>query len=66
MSFFTKIVYGSYPFSAENEMELIFAIHNDVPFYDDKFTSYNNIIKKCLARNPEDRYQDAHEVYFGF
>ena len=62
-----EMIFGELPFSAENEMELIFAIHNQTPAKFDSTplgdrSAILPILKKCLAKDVSQRYNSATEI----
>ena len=66
-----QLVFGSLPFEAQNEMEMIYAIHNETPLGlatlgAEHRQPIHGIVAKCLAKDPEDRYQDVAEVLAAF
>ncbi|NUN46895.1 serine/threonine protein kinase, partial [bacterium] len=56
-----EMLYGEMPFIANNEMELILAIHNETPprLVAAVQTPYSELIRICLAKSPEQRFGDV-------
>ncbi|HMV27319.1 MAG TPA: protein kinase, partial [bacterium] len=56
-----EMLYGEMPFIANNEMELILAIHNETPKHIDanNVDALHQCIKICLSKDPIDRYPDT-------
>ena len=58
-----ELLFEKIPYEAENEMALIFAIHNETP---EQFIISNHpligIIKRCMKRDPNDRFQSVSEI----
>ena len=62
-----EIVFGQVPFRAENEMEMIYAIHNEVPVglaHRDpvEFSPLEQVMARCLAKDPRDRFDNVTEI----
>lgn len=61
-----EMLFGVVPFQAENEMEMIFAIHNEpprgLPNSKAALTPLEAIMEKCLAKDPEDRFSSVAEL----
>ncbi len=63
-----EMVYGSLPFNGNNEMELIMAIHNQVPAElshepaDEALRSINIVIASCLEKDPGKRFQSCGDA----
>ncbi len=62
-----ELLFSDLPHLAANEMELIFSIHNETPeqFIISKHP-WLNIVKQCMAKNPDDRFQSVQELKFAF
>lgn len=59
-----ELICGKLPFQGEFEASIIYSIANETPdplsdFRDDIPNELESIISKMLAKNPDDRYQDA-------
>ncbi len=62
-----EMIFGELPFKADNEMELIFAIHNQTPI---KFKQNHQgpvreilpLLQKCMAKDANDRFASANEI----
>jgi len=62
-----ELICGRLPFQGEFEASIIYSIANETPdplsyFRDDIPDELQFIISKMLAKNPDDRYQDASEL----
>lgn len=62
-----ELVTGQLPFKGEFEASIIYSIANETPdplknYRDDIPDGLQSIISKMLAKNPDDRYQDASEL----
>jgi len=62
-----KMLTGRLPFFSNNANSVMYQIANEIPekpsALNSKVTySLDNIISNCLAKNPDDRYQNAHEM----
>ncbi len=62
-----EMLLNKLPFSGENEMALIHAIFNYTPpllsdLRPDLSSEWHSILKKCLAKNPEQRFQTSEEI----
>lgn len=58
-----EMIFGELPFHGDNEMSLIFSIHNDVPKYIDHSNPLHAVISRCLQREPAQRYQTVDEIF---
>ena len=55
--------FGKLPFSAQNEMEMIYAIHNEKPpDLEDAASPLVPIIAQCLEKDPAARYADVEAL----
>ncbi len=59
-----ELHFGELPFHAENEMEMIYAIHNEPPprLEGETTTELSVVIARCLEKNPRDRYQTVTDL----
>ncbi|MBX7151067.1 protein kinase [bacterium] len=57
-----EMLFGELPFHGDNEMSLIFSIHNDSPKYLESSTSLHALILRCIQREPSLRYQSVDEI----
>lgn len=62
-----ELLTGSMPFRGENEMALIHAIFNTDPpppsqLRPELDPAWDRLVRRCLARNPEERFQSVAEV----
>ncbi len=62
-----EMLLNKLPFSGENEMALIHAIFNYTPpplseLRPDLSSDWHFILEKCLAKNPEQRFQTSEEI----
>jgi len=62
-----QLVFGLLPFEAQNEMEMIYAIHNETPQGFAKLKSKDRVgifavVEKCLAKDPADRFAEVDDV----
>lgn len=62
-----EMLLNKLPFSGENEMALIHAIFNYTPpplseLRPDLSSDWHSILEKCLAKNPEQRFQTSEEI----
>ncbi|MCK6543287.1 serine/threonine protein kinase, partial [bacterium] len=59
-----EMLYGEMPFIANNEMELILAIHNETPprLTAAVQTPCSEFVRICLAKNPEERFANMNMV----
>ena len=59
-----KMITGEYPFKANTAVELMYKnAYEKAPELPYKLLGLENIIRKLLAKDPEDRYQSANAVY---
>lgn len=60
---FYELIFGELPYKTKNEMELIFAIHNETP---EQFIVSKHpmlpLIKRCMERNPLDRFEHIRDI----
>lgn len=60
---FYELLTGKKPFRAETPPALIYQhIHGKIPALDQSMNMYQPILEKCLAKKPDDRYQNAEEL----
>ncbi|MDJ0839344.1 MAG: two-component regulator propeller domain-containing protein [Acidobacteriota bacterium] len=57
-----ELWFGRLPFSAENEMEMIYAIHNETPPGLEGDHPLLKVIARCMAKEPNARYPDTAAV----
>lgn len=59
-----EMAYGEMPFTGQNEMELIMAIHNETPPHiaSPYLAGLERIIAKAMNKDPQARYQTALEM----
>ena len=62
-----EMIFGELPFTAENEMELIFAIHNQTPPklqepHQGNISQIVPLLQKCLAKEVQNRFNSADEI----
>lgn len=61
-----QMISGKLPFKGENEMALIHSIFNMIPekpsALNSAFILYDEIVLKCLSKNPEERFSSADEI----
>lgn len=62
-----EMLFGTLPFSAANEMELIYAIHNEQPLSLKKrdpatLKPLECILARCLAKDPAERFNSVAEL----
>ena len=62
-----ELFYGFLPFTAEHEMELIYAIHNELPRGlkskgAAEYSALEQLLARCLAKDPADRFATVAEV----
>jgi serine/threonine-protein kinase len=59
-----QLLQGNLPFTQEHPSERMFAIltKNFAPLPDDIPQSLKNVVAKALAKQPQERYQQAHEM----
>ena len=62
--------FGELPFSAQNEMEMIYAIHNEPPSGlgsgDLEHAFITSFISTCLEKNPQDRFPSVQALKTAF
>lgn len=61
---FYEMLTGDLPFKGEYDQAVIYSILNEEPEFDEKvkFEKLKNIIKRCLAKNKNERYRNAEEL----
>jgi serine/threonine-protein kinase PpkA len=60
---FYEMLIGRKPFTGASAMEVIYKHkRTELPPIDPKYTSYEPLLKRLLAKAPEDRFQSAREV----
>ena len=58
-----EMLSGGLPFKGDYEQAVIYSILNEEPKTSDNLpTGFNSIIRKALAKKPEERYQSATEI----
>jgi hypothetical protein len=62
-----ELLTNTLPFKGENEIALIHSIFNLIPqlpsqLREDRNTSYDALVMKCMAKNPNERYANVEEV----
>lgn len=60
---FYELLTREKPFKANTPMALIYQhVHADIPKLPEKFSNFQEIIDRTMAKHPEDRYQTAREL----
>lgn len=54
---------GKHPFNSNNPLQSLYMMRKSKPQL--TYTIYDNIIQKCLNKNPRDRYSDINELIKG-
>ncbi len=61
-----ELIHGRLPYLCQNQMELIFAIHNEDPpnltLTDPALIKLDRIARKCMEKEPRDRYASVEEI----
>ncbi len=61
-----ELIHRRLPYLAQNQMELIFAIHNedppDLPLTDPLLAKLARIARKCMEKEPRHRYASVEEI----
>ncbi len=63
-----EMLTGERPFNAESAVALVYKhMHDEAPRLPGKLRNYQELVDRLLAKKPEDRFADAHEllVYLG-
>lgn len=50
-----KLFYGNFPFDSEYQSDLIDLISNSEPFFDEKNSILNDLLKHLLCKDPKNR-----------